>query len=48
MIGDSAVADVGGAEAAGIPTILVRKTGAARWNCADLSGVPALLGVIFA
>ena len=45
MIGDSAEADVAGAEAAGIPAILVRRPreGVERY-CEDLTGVPAIVG----
>ena len=45
MIGDNADADVAGAEAAGIPAILVRKRreGAKRY-CEDLSGVLGIVG----
>ena len=44
MIGDSPVADIAAAAAAGIPGILVRKHDAnALYQCNDLSQVPALL-----
>ena len=44
MIGDSVVADIAGAAAAGIPAILVRKRHAdALYQCDDLSQVPAIL-----
>lgn len=44
MVGDSATADVLGAEEAGIPAILVRRQDASvRRRCADLHGVPALI-----
>ncbi len=44
MVGDSVVADIAGAAAAGIPGILVRKHHAdAMHQCDDLSQVPALL-----
>ena len=44
MIGDSMVADIAGAAAAGIPGILVRKHHAdALYQCDDLSQVPAIL-----
>ncbi|MGI4792139.1 MAG: HAD family hydrolase [Janthinobacterium lividum] len=47
MIGDSLAADVRGAEAVGIPAILVRqyRPEAARF-CADLAGVAVLLGQV--
>ena len=44
MIGDSMVADIAGAAAAGIPGILVRKHHAgAIYQCSELSQVPAIL-----
>ena len=44
MIGDSPVADIAGAAAAGIPAILVRKQNAeALYQCDNLSQVPAIL-----
>lgn len=44
MIGDSMVADIAGAAAAGIPGILVRKHHAdALYQCDDLSQVPIIL-----
>lgn len=44
MIGDSIRADIVGAEAVGIPSILVRQTHEdATHSCADLSGVPAIV-----
>lgn len=44
MVGDNVVADVLGAELAGIPAILVRQTDArVRRYSADLHGVPALI-----
>lgn len=43
MIGDSVEADVGGAEALGIPAILVRSDGAAQRRAADLEGAAAIL-----
>jgi len=40
MVGDSLEADVRGAEAAGLPAILVRGPGrGARYHCEDLYGV---------
>ncbi len=44
MVGDNAQADVAGAEAAGIPAILVRRRaeGAERY-CEDLRGVPGIV-----
>lgn len=46
VVGDSPTADLAGAQAAGLPCILVRRPydGTAVPFCADLSGVPALLG----
>ena len=46
MIGDSLEADVRGAEAAGIPAILVRRRrgGAERYYCTDLTGIAAIVG----
>jgi putative hydrolase of the HAD superfamily len=44
MVGDNPVADVEGAEAAGIPAILVRREGDARRRCEDLRGVVEMLG----
>ncbi len=44
MIGDSLVADIAGAAAAGIPGILVRKHSVdAFYQCSDLSQVPTIL-----
>ena len=44
MIGDSMVADLGGAAAVGIPGILVRKQHpAAQYSCSDLKGLAPLL-----
>jgi putative hydrolase of the HAD superfamily len=44
MIGDNPVADIAGAEAAGLPAILVRRTHSdASYASANLAGVPALL-----
>lgn len=44
MIGDSYAADVSGAEAVGIPAILVRRTHAeARYTCDQLTQVPAIV-----
>jgi FMN phosphatase YigB (HAD superfamily) len=44
MLGDSIVADIAGAAAAGIPGILVRKHHAdAIYQCDELSQVPAIL-----
>lgn len=44
MIGDNAAADVRGAEAVGLPAILVRNPrGSARHRCTDLSGVAAIV-----
>jgi putative hydrolase of the HAD superfamily len=44
MVGDSMKADVAGAEAVGIPAVLVRTTsGDARRCCQDIRGVPAIL-----
>lgn len=44
MIGDNPVADIAGAEAAGIPAILVRRTHpSARYASVDLAGIPSLL-----
>ena len=44
MIGDSAIADIAGAGAVGIPGILVRKRRAGvRYQCESLSGVAAIL-----
>jgi ribonucleotide monophosphatase NagD (HAD superfamily) len=45
MIGDNPVADVKGAEAIGIPAILVRSEGIDRCrHSSDLSAVPSILG----
>lgn len=45
MIGDSLAADVAGAEAAGIPAILVRRHHPEATRCCeDLTGVPAIIG----
>jgi FMN phosphatase YigB (HAD superfamily) len=45
MIGDNVVADVLGAEAVGIPAILVRRPDPrARLYCDSLAGVEELLG----
>ncbi|MBZ9715953.1 HAD hydrolase-like protein [Deinococcus multiflagellatus] len=44
MIGDSLTADIQGAAGAGIPAILVRSSGPARWVAADLWGVSELVG----
>ena len=45
MIGDSLAADVMGAEAAGIPAILVRRHHPeALHHCENLTGVPAIVG----
>ena len=44
MVGDNLVADVQGAEAVGIPAILVRREGEATRRCEDLWGVVKLLG----
>lgn len=44
MIGDNPVADVWGAEAVGIPAILVRQEGDARRQCRDLWGVVEIIG----
>lgn len=44
MVGDNPVADVEGAEAAGIPAILVRSEGKALRCCRDLHEVVKLLG----
>jgi putative hydrolase of the HAD superfamily len=44
MVGDNPVADVAGAEAAGIPAILVRTAHeGVRYRAADLTGVPAIV-----
>lgn len=44
MIGDNPIADVAGAEAAGIAAILVRKTdGQAKHQCSSLQEVPKIL-----
>jgi len=44
MVGDNPVADVAGAEAVGIPAILVRtRHEGVRYRCDDLSGVPAIV-----
>lgn len=44
MVGDNPIADVAGAEAAGLPAILVRTPPCGtRYHCADLAGVPAIL-----
>ena len=43
MVGDNPVADVAGAEAVGIPAILVRAEGDARHRARDLSGVADIL-----
>ncbi|MGI5816794.1 MAG: HAD family hydrolase [Armatimonadota bacterium] len=44
MVGDNPVADVQGAEAAGIPAILVRREAEAQRRCEDLHGVVEMLG----
>ena len=47
MIGDNVTADVGGAESAGIPGILVRRYHEdARLYCADVSSVPDVLAAV--
>lgn len=43
MVGDNPVADVAGAEAVGIPAILVRTTGEANHSAPDLYGVLAIV-----
>ena len=44
MIGDSVDVNVAGAEAVGIPAILVRKRhDGVQWCCADLSGISAIV-----
>ena len=43
MVGDNPVADVEGAEAVGIPAVLVRTEGSVARHAADLYGVPAFL-----
>jgi putative hydrolase of the HAD superfamily len=44
MIGDNPVADVAGAEALGLPAILVRRSArGVRWQSPDLAGVVAIL-----
>lgn len=43
MVGDNSVADVEGAEAMGIPAILVRSEGDAQRRCEDLRGVLGML-----
>jgi len=43
MVGDNPVNDVQGAEAAGLPAILVRREGEARHRCEDLQGVVQIL-----
>ena len=43
MVGDNPVADVEGAEAVGIPAILVRTEGDAKRRCEDLWGVVEML-----
>jgi putative hydrolase of the HAD superfamily len=43
MVGDNPVADVAGAEAVGIPAILVREQGEATRRAVDLHGVATLL-----
>ena len=49
MVGDSMTADVRGAEAAGIPAVLVRTANPeARWHCHDLGGLPGAMAEIAA
>jgi len=43
MVGDNPVADVQGAEAAGIPAILVRREGKAERRCGDLHEVVRMI-----
>jgi putative hydrolase of the HAD superfamily len=43
MIGDTAIADVQGAEAVVLPAILVRRAGLARYRSPDLAGVLPIL-----
>ncbi len=44
MVGDSPVADVGGAEAVGIPAILIRQDGEAKHRAAGCWGVAEIVG----
>jgi putative hydrolase of the HAD superfamily len=43
MVGDNPVADVGGAEALGLPAVLVRRPGEARFRAEDLHGAVDLI-----
>jgi HAD superfamily hydrolase (TIGR01549 family) len=43
MVGDNIVADVGGAEAVGVPAILVRTDGEARHRALDVAGAAAVI-----